>query len=426
MPRVRTLLLLAALAWASSAAWNALKPLPAGTRAASLAARLAESELTVVADGAERGAILARELDAVDRADQLIILDQTPLPRELGRRLLMKIRARPAIKIVLVSDPRGAAQGGTPAEYLDALEKAGVIVARARLDRLRDSNPLYSGLWRLAVGWWSDPFEEADGTAPLRASLRALNFKADRRQVLVADDGSGGWVSIMPASSAGCLALQIAGGLAYDIAASELQIAAWSSDDDRLPEAPRSQGPGLGSIDARLLTEGATRGAILDALAAAAAADEVSVSTHAISDRPLVGAALGAARRGAHIRVLLDPGPQANPVVAAELERAGGGGIEVRWSAPAPACASLVVVRHHGEVWAIVLSAELTRPDLGDFNLQDAVELRLPEHSVAARALSEQFDAQWSAAAPYGRYADESPAAYWRYRVLEAGGLAGF
>jgi hypothetical protein len=329
---------------------------------------------------------------------------------------------------VLVSDQRSEAYGGTPAEYLDALEKAGVIVARVRLDRLRDSTPLYSGLWRLTVAWWSDPTEETPGEAGLRAWLRALNSKADNRQVLVADDGSGGWVSIIPASSNGNLAVQIAGGLARDIAASELQIAAWSSDDDRLPAAPRAQGPGLGSIDARFLTEGAIRGAVLDALAAAGAGDEVSVAAHAIGDRPLIGAALRAAARGARFRVLLDPGSQPNRAVAAELERASGGRIEVRWSAPArmQSPASLLMVRHGGEFWAGVASAELTRPNLGDFNLEAAIELRLPERTAAARTLSEHFAAQWSAGAPYSRYADESTAAYWRYRVLQAGGLAAF
>ena len=41
--------------------------------------------------------------------------------------------------------------------------------------------------------------------------------------------------------------------------AGELQIAAWSTDDDRLPAGPPMQGRGVGSIDARFLTEGAHR-----------------------------------------------------------------------------------------------------------------------------------------------------------------------
>ena len=94
-----------------------------------------------------------------------------------------------------------------------------MIVARVRLDRLRDPIPLYSALWRLGIAWWSDPFEEAPrglarGAAPLEPKARS-------RQLIVADDGAGGWISLMPGG--GDLAVEIAGGPARDIAASELK-----------------------------------------------------------------------------------------------------------------------------------------------------------------------------------------------------------
>src|ERR1700761_3371078 len=144
----RTLLLIAVPAWAAVGAWNAQKPLPPGTHVASLTARLAESQVEVVSAPAQAGDIEARELAAIDRASELIVLDAAPLSRALGRALLLQRIKRPNIKIVLVSDPRSEAYGGTPMEYLESLERAGVIVARVRLDRLRDCIPLHSALWR--------------------------------------------------------------------------------------------------------------------------------------------------------------------------------------------------------------------------------------------------------------------------------------
>src|SRR5580692_11150979 len=197
MPRGRTLLLIAVLAWAAVAVWNAQKPLPPGTRVASLAARLAESQVQVISASAAGSEIEARELAAIDRANELIVLDAAPLSRALGRGLLLQRSKRPNIKIVLVSDPRSEAYGGTPMEYLESLERAGVIVARVRLDRLRDCIPFYSALWRLALGWWSDPFDEHPDDPGLRAALRAQNHKADQRRLFVADDGAGGWMSVV-------------------------------------------------------------------------------------------------------------------------------------------------------------------------------------------------------------------------------------
>jgi hypothetical protein len=273
--------LMLALCWAAIAAWNTIKPLPAGTRVASLTARLDDTQLDVIDDVAGGSSILARELAVIDRADQLILLDQAPLARDTGQHLLIRKRQRPGIKIVVLADPLPEIYGGTPAHYLDSLERAGIIVARIRLGRMRDPLPWYSALWRMSIGWWSDPYEETAPRAGVRASLRQSNRKADRRQVLVADDGSGGWIGVVPAAAGAGLAVAIAGGVARDIMASELKIAAWSTGDDRLPGAPPPISRGLGSIDARFLTEGAIRGALVDAISSATDGDEIRLSTPA-------------------------------------------------------------------------------------------------------------------------------------------------
>jgi len=426
--RARGLLALAVLAWFAIALWNSVKPLPPGTHVASLSSRLAESEVLIIHDSSERRELRSRELSAIDEAEQLIVLDELALERALAERLLTRKRQRPNIRIVVVSDPADSAHGGTPAGTLDALERAGIIVARARLTRLRDPSALYSALWRWSVGWWSDPFDESTDPAGVRSWLRSLNHKADHRQLIAADDGSGGWRCLLPASADGDLAVEISGALAREVVASELSIAAWSTDDDRLPPTPPIPARGLGSIDARFLTEGAIRAALLDALAASGAQDEIHLSARLLSERAVIAAALRAERRGAHLSVLLDPGSSPNPAVAGELMSEGDGRIEVRWLAPAKAdtSVSMAIFRHRNERLCIVGAADLTRPSLEDYNLEAAVELRAPERAQAARALDEYFDAKWTAALRYPRHADESRAAYWRYRALEVGGFATF
>jgi hypothetical protein len=428
MFRVKLTGLLVLIAWASLALWNSVKPLPPGTHVASLTTRVAESQVELLFDSFRLREISASELKAIDRAEQMIVLDQCPLRREVAQHLLARKRDRPNIRIVLVADPASDAYGGTPAQYLAELERAGIIVARVRLERLRDSNALYSGLWRLTVAWWSDPFDETPGQIGLRSLLRRLNFKADHRQLLVADDGSGGWRSLMTGTANGDVGLALGGGLARDIAVSELAIAAWSSGDDRLPTAPSAAGRGLGSVDARLLTEGAIRGALLDALAAAGSGDQISLASTTMSGRALIGAALGAAARGARIQVLLDPEASPNRAVAGELARDGAGRIEVRWFAANPPAThtTQAIVRHRGELWVLLGAADFTRPSLDDFNLEAAVELRLPAQAAAASALAEHYRALWVSASALARYADDSQAAYWRYRFLEASGLAAF
>jgi hypothetical protein len=422
----KILLLMLLLAWLSLMFWNTAKPLPPGTHLVSQTARLSDADVDFLYESPRRRADVAPDLSAIEHAEQLIVLDRSPVTRELAQRLLARKHLRPHLKIVLVTDPANEAFGGSPVQTLSSLEQAGVIVARVRLDRLRDSNPLYSGLWRLAFGWWSDPFDETPGRATLPALARTRNSKSDQRQLVVADDGSGGWIAII--APAGAASLTLRGPLARAIIAGELQVAAWSTDDDRLPVGPSMDERGVGSIDARFLTEGAIETALLDAIGAAGSGDRLGIAVENFSDRRLIAAALRAALRGASLQVLLARNREPNQAVADELLRGGGGRIEIRWylGSDAASLPKLLLFRHGGDVWMNLGTANYTRRNLGDLNLAASIELRMPVRAAAASAVIEYFSEAWSVAATDPKFAAASAADYWHYRFAEASGLSSF
>ena len=414
------LLLLAA--WVTVAFWNAVKPLPPGTRAMSLPARLAESDLEFVRAAPQQTA-LGRALSLVEHAEQLIVIDQSPLPREIAQALLLRRHLRPHLKIVVIVDPSPTAYGGTPAQDLQSLERQGIIVARVRLERLRDSNPVYSALWRIGFAWWSDPFEEAADPQGIAARARQLNAKADQRQLLVADDGAGSWVSLTGAPES-ATALMVRGALAQDIMAAELSLASWS-DEDRLPAVPPAHGRGFGTIDARFLTEGAIGAALLETLSTLKAGDAIRLATRQLSDRDVIAALLRTASRGTQVQVLLDPLPSPNLGAAGELHR---NRIEVRWATDQSSAArsSMLLVRHGKDASIYFGSANFTRRNLADLNLECAMELRAPASGALPSSFDEHFSRRWAAAAEYLRYADESASRYWGFRLAEATGLSSF
>lgn len=401
------------LAWSGVVFWNLAKPLPPGTHIVSQVSRLSEADIEFLYESPRHRGVAGRDLSAVDHAEQLIVVDRSPLTPELAQRLLERKRLRPHLKVLLVTDPRSETFGGTPPRTLTSLEEAGIIVARVRLERLRDSNPLYTGFWRLAFAWWSDPADD--------------NWGSDHRQFVVADDGSGGWTAVL--SSAGSAAgLILRGSLARAMIAGELKIAAWSTDDDRLPAEPPMSGVGVGSIDARFLTEGAIESALLDAVGATGAGDQIGIAVHTLSARRVIGAVLRAAARGARLQVILGRNAIPNRAVAAELLREGSGRIDVRWYAGGGAAShpELLVVRHAADVWMNMGSANFTRRDLGDLNLDAGVELRMPARTAPARAVGGYFAALWSDASADADFPDDSQLAYWRYRIAEATGLSSF
>jgi hypothetical protein len=425
--------MIAVVAWIGCGLWNSVKPLPQGTHVTSLPARLAESQIDLIDEVSHPGAILKRELDAVGRAERTIVLDQSPLAHELAVQLLMRKRQRPNLSIMVVTDPRNEVYGGTPAQTLSSLERAGIVVARTRLERMRDSNPLYSSLWRLGVSWWSDPFDEVPGTVTLASSLRRHNLKADQRQLLVADDGAGGWTSIVISASVaaaagkgGNVGLEVRGHLARDIVTSEVQIADWSTGDDRLPGAPPPESRGVGAIDARFLTEGAIQAALREAIAVAGNGDSIQIIAQAFGERNIVDAILLAAARGARLQILLDPVLADTRAAASDLVHNEAGNIEVRWQSAGPIDARYVLIRHRNDVWLDLGSADFTRRSLDDLNLEAGVELHMPARAAAARAATDFFDRAWSSAAVYADHADESRENYWRYRLNEATGLGTF
>ena len=76
-------------------------------------------------------------------------------------------------------------------------------VVETRLSQLRDSNPVWSGLWRLCCQWAGNssyggwlPNPVGPGDVSLRTWLRLLNFKANHRKTLVADAPEG-WVGLV-------------------------------------------------------------------------------------------------------------------------------------------------------------------------------------------------------------------------------------
>ena len=252
------------------------------------------------------------------------MLDQRRCRAPLGQRLLLQRLRRPNLKIVLVPTRGAMPTAALPMEYLESAR------ARRRDRRARASRSvarLYAGvLLALASrpGLVERPFRRnrAASRACARRSARATARRISA-SCFVADDGAGGWVSLLPADAGGDLA--VADSRAASRATSRrasCEIAAWSSGDDRLPAAAAAAVPrGPGSIDARFLTEGAIRGAMLDALAGSAAAgDEIATGGAALERSPPDRRpARSAAARGAHVRVLLDPEAAPNTAVAAEL-----------------------------------------------------------------------------------------------------------
>ena len=94
----------------------------------------------------------------------------------------------------------------------------------------------------------------------------------------------------------------------------------------------------------------------------------------------------------------------------------------------------LVSIRTAKEFWFTLGSANLTRRNLDDFNLEANVAASVPLSAPVAARISEWFDALWNNRGPpdleytgeFGSYADPAQGTYWLYRIMESTGLSTF
>jgi hypothetical protein len=413
-------------------------------------------------------------------------LPQRPLSRDLTETLIAARRTHPQLRVLFITDPVNDLHGALPSPALAALRRAGVEVVTTDLDPLRDSNPAFSGLWRLAVAWWSEPVEgpgwlpnpldNGPARVPFDAWARLMNAKANRRSVLIADDGAGGIVGVVgsarphDASSAhSSVALRVRGEALRPLFESEIRIArfsGWRGVPILLPApgSPAGAAPATGRdrIPARavrpvaaddpaarlrvsVLTEGGLRDALLERIDAAQAGDRIEIAMLYLSQRAVIQALIDASRRGATVRIMLDPNAEAfgypqsgipNRPVASELVSRSDGAIKLRWyrTHGEQFLGGLCAIGNDERVWLTIGSANLTRRSLDDFTLEANVAVEAPRTAPVAIELDRWFNTLWNNRASvgieftveFGAYADPAQSRYWAYRIMESAGLGTF
>jgi phosphatidylserine/phosphatidylglycerophosphate/cardiolipin synthase-like enzyme len=406
---------------------------------------------------------------------------------ELRDALLEQRRTNPGLKVLFITDPINEIYGSVPSRDFILLRAAGVDVAVTDLDALRDSNLVYSGFWRLAIRWWNhqgskqgwlpNPLDESDARVSFGAWAKLANFKANHRKVVIADDGHDQLVGIVAsanphdASSAHSnVAAKVTGPALIPLLQSELAVARFSGwkGEIAVPGGAGTASDAGGSsattpaseTDANLsdddLNSGrvarvkvVTEGAILDSLIqhidAAGKGDSIDIAMFYIADRAVIESLVEASRRGADIRLILDPNKDAfgheksgipNRPVAGELVSASEGGIHVRWyrTHGEQFHTKLVMIYGPQRLWMTLGSANLTRRNLEDYNLEANLNLEVGRASPLGAQALDYFDALWGNRAGLGieytadfaAYSDPAQTHYWLYRFMEDTGLSTF
>jgi phosphatidylserine/phosphatidylglycerophosphate/cardiolipin synthase-like enzyme len=467
------------LAWIGVGYWHASKPLPPGF-AQTFPWRLAEDPQWLYdlswqgEDGQQQyqQEIFDQKLALIAQAQRLIVVDMflfnafggaiaggpehRPLSQQLTDALLAARARRPSMPIVLISDPINTVYGGMSSSHFEQLRQAGITVVLTPLAELPDSNPAWSGVWRLCcrwldnredVGWLPNPFDASAADITLRSYLQLLNFKANHRKTLLVDQGPG-WRAVVSSANPhdgssrhSNTALAFSGDAAIDLWQSERAILALAGMEmdgpDQAPTAPDSLPPN--SLRLRVLTEQAIRDAALAMIDESQAGEELMLASFYLSHRPLLESLLQARQRGVTVRVLLDANRDAfgrekngvpNRPVGAELDEAG---ITVRWCATSgEQCHSKWLMRRGAKQSSVISgSANFTRRNIDGFNLETSIQMAGPRQHPQLQEAAQWFDRRWSNqggrfSLPFEALEASASWHYGQYRFMEASGLSTF
>ncbi|MEN8256985.1 MAG: phospholipase D-like domain-containing protein [Thermodesulfobacteriota bacterium] len=372
--------------------------------------------------------------------------------KKITQALLAAKALKPSLHVWIISDPANTGYGSYTNPYFQKLKDAGARVVLTNLDRLPDSNLAYSPFWNLLCrpfgsggkGWLPSPFYPQSPPFTLRGWLTLFNFKANHRKLLITEKEAliTSANNSHDASAANSnIAFCVSGPLLCHLIKSEQAVTALSGVNINVTP-PEVDSPSKNDQYVQLLTEGKIKKILLEDLQKCQDRATIWMAMFYLADHQIIAALLAAALRGATINLILDANRDAfghqkkgvpNRPVAALLKRKGGERLQIRWydSHGEQFHSKLVMITDSENTSIIGGSANLTRRNICDYNLETSLRIVCPTQSPVSREVHSYFHGLWENkgghfTVDYEQFADTSILKYWQYELQERFGFSLF
>ncbi|MGK0577440.1 phospholipase D family protein [Macrococcus capreoli] len=413
--------------------------------------------------------IFNHQLKAIEEANDFIILDMflfnnaydgevkfPELTNQLTNALIAKKQANPNIKIYMLTDPINSFYGSYTPDHYKQLRANGINLYETNLVALRDSNPVYSGLWRPTLRWFGNSeqgfikniFSKDEPNVTVRGFGRLLNMKANHRKTLVTEQ-----TAIIassnphdPSAHHQNVALKVSGQIQEDLINSEIHAMNMSGANLKVGDFKIKSRAFNNSMHytTSLMTEGKIKAALLQQIERMGSKGSIKMGMFYLSDRDIVKALINASKRGVDIQLILDVNKEAfgkekpgipNKPVAHELIAKSDDNIKVKWAVSHGeqyhAKFTLFKDKDKHESTLVLGSANLTRRNVGDLNLETDVMISGQSDLPVFTKMDKDFDAKWNNTYAHvtDHYDVKKDPSFWKtvlYRVQEFSGLSSF
>ncbi|MGM0379782.1 MAG: phospholipase D-like domain-containing protein [Bacillota bacterium] len=402
----------------------------------------------------------------IDEAEEYILIDMflfndnyskkneyPNLAKILTNKLIEKKKNNSSLKIIFITDKINTFYGSYKNIYLEKMKKNNIDVVMTELDELRNSNFLYSGYWDVLLkrfyrpkykeGIINSPFGD-DKKVSFMSMLKLINFKANHRKTIVTDK-SGMIISANPHGASfyhSNIGFKFKGDLLNDLLISELNVIRFSNRKiyENYKNLKSDSKVFKSDIKGKVITESNIKKSLLEYINKTKKDDELKIAMFYLSERDIVESIKKASIRGVNVKVILDPNKDAfginkngipNVSVAKELQK--NSKIKLRWydTNGEQFHSKLIIINYKNESIIIGGSANLTRRNINNFNLETNLLIKSKNTTYLVKNVNNYYEKIFNNndgiyTKNYYKYKDESLIKEMIYFIQEYSGLSTF
>ena len=370
--------------------------------------------------------IFNREMEIIKDAEEFLILDfflfndeypdSMDFPNqveEMTDLLIAKKKENPAMPILFVTDPINNFYGAYEENNLKKLRENGIELVVTDLNEMRDSNALLSGFYRAYIkwfgtsggGWIKNFFDKDADKVNARSILKLANFKGNHRKVLISEREA--LVASAnphdPSAHHSNVAMVFKGKSMEDLIKSE------SIFFDKLPDvienfkAEEVTSP----YKLKVISEGKIYDEISKNIKDTKKGDEINLGIFYLSEFRILRDLGEASKRGVDVKIIADLDKDAfgleknglpNRPALSELKE-DYPDINIRWYKTSGEQFHTKFIYFDfldKDPLAILGSANYTRRNLDNFNLETNLALKMEKNSDISREMEEYFERIWN------------------------------
>ncbi|MCI5643731.1 MAG: phospholipase D-like domain-containing protein [Peptoniphilus sp.] len=385
-------------------------------------------DLTYLKDGKRihQQKIFNREMETIKNAQKFLMIDfflfndeydkSMDFPNQVEKMtdlLIAKKKENPEMPILFVTDPINNFYGAYEENNLKKLRENGIYVVVTDLNKMRDSNVLISGGYRAYVKWfgtsgsgWIKNFFDKDAEkVNVRSILKLSNFKGNHRKVVISEKEAliASANPHDPSAYHSNVAMVFRGKSMEDLIKSE------SIFFDKLPnvienfKAEEITSP----YKLKIITEGKIYEEISKNIRKTKKGDEINLGMFYLSEFRILKDLGEASKRGAYVKIIADLNKDAfglekngtpNRPALSELKE-DYPDINIRWyqTSGEQFHTKFIYFKFKDKnPLAILGSANYTRRNLDNFNLETDLAVEMEKNSTLPREMEEYFSRIWN------------------------------